>query len=45
MARLVDDSVFIDGKVMVIRYGRSSFRIVEVLGDEALRNEVEDEDE
>jgi hypothetical protein len=34
-----------DGKVIVIRYGRSSFRIVEVLSDEeALRDDSEADD-
>jgi hypothetical protein len=31
---VVDQSLFLDEKVMVIRYGRSKFRIVEILADE-----------
>jgi len=30
---VVDQELLLDGKVMVIRQGRSSFRIVEVLSD------------
>jgi hypothetical protein len=31
---VVDQDLFLDGKVMVIRHGRSNFRIVEALGEE-----------
>src|SRR6202011_60743 len=31
---VVDENLLLDGKVMVIRQGRSNFRIVEVLNDE-----------
>ena len=30
----VDSELLLDGKIMVIRHGRSSFRIVEALSDE-----------
>ena len=32
--RLMDNDLLIDGKMMVIRHGKSSFRIVEVVSDE-----------
>ena len=32
--RVMDNDLLIDGKMMVIRHGKSSFRIVEIVSDE-----------
>jgi hypothetical protein len=38
--KVINNELFLDGGIMVIRHGRSSFKIVEVLSDEEAEHEM-----